>query len=157
MMSQWKPLAASVALAAVLAASASAKPVTYTLRTVADGRIGARNFNQATLTFTFTGDTRNVMQEYVSGQPVYYNRKGRATVKVEQDGEVTVAHFAAGEIYVQYNTATGVVGFGSSISPSYPVALDCNNDSYYGGPGCTKGDWDTGYEVGTADALVDIA
>lgn len=65
-----------------------------------------------------------------AAKPVYENRAGYATVTVDDGGDVISAKFAPGEVFVRYDTGTGVAGFGSPISPTYPVALNCSDSAY---------------------------
>jgi hypothetical protein len=62
-------------------------------------------------------------------RPLYENH-GYATVSIDDAGTVINAVFAPGEVYVRYDTGSGVAGFGSPISPTYPVALNCANGAY---------------------------
>jgi hypothetical protein len=107
--------------------------VVYTLQTVADGSIGNHVFNQALVTLRMISNPR-----WVTTQPspvdatktLYENRFGHATVTVDDGGQVINAVFAPGEVYVRYDTGAGVAGFGSEISPTYPVALNCSDSAY---------------------------
>ena len=147
-------------LAATTSAQVQAAPVVYTLETVAAGSLGNRHFNAAVVTIRMRADTRNVQQQSgTNGAPVF-TVTGPATVTVDDGDHRVVANFAKDQIYVRYDTYSGVVGFGSSISPTYPVALGCGNDD------CTVGDWtnpslESNYPQavynGTAQALADIA
>jgi hypothetical protein len=136
-------------LLAVATAGASADPVVYTLRTVADGKLGSRVFSEALVTIQMKADTETVQQQpsTVSGGIVYTNT-GRAAVTIDDGTRITVAKFAPGEVYVRYDNGIGVAGFGSSISPSYPIALDCSQSL-----GCTQGDASS-LRSGTLGALV---
>jgi hypothetical protein len=64
-----------------------------------------------------------------------YTNTGRVTVTVDDGTRITVAKFAPDEVYVRYDTGVGIAGFGSSISPTYPIALDCSESQ-----ACTQGD-----------------
>ncbi|MCY0855024.1 hypothetical protein [Cupriavidus sp. D39] len=131
-----KPLLANggaLALAFGLAVSgiARAEPVVYTLHAVTDGKLGSQAFSQAQVVLTFRGDTRNVTIQTESGGVVYRNDQGEATVALIQDGKKSLAHIAAGQIYVRYDTTNGVVGFGSlATGPTYPLALSCQTAIY---------------------------
>jgi hypothetical protein len=61
---------------------------------------------------------------------LYENRTGYATVTVDDGGEIITADFEPGEVYVRYDTGAGTAGFGSRISPTYPVALNCSDSAY---------------------------
>jgi hypothetical protein len=113
--------------------SAHASGVVYTLQTVADGSIGGHVFNQALVTFQMISDTKSVRSQpspVDATKALYENRAGYATVTVDDGGEVIVAEFEPGEVYVRYDTGAGVAGFGSKISPTYPVALNCSDSAY---------------------------
>jgi len=80
-------------------------------------------------------------------------------------GISTTATFKPGEVYVRFDAGAGVAGFGSGISPNYPIALGCDNlpyppDSYTAN--CMQGDWgpqlgETINENGTANVLGELA
>jgi len=113
--------------------SDSESRVVYTLQTVADGSIGNHVFNQALVTFRMISDVHSVTSQPSSvdaTKPVYENRHGYATVTVDDGGDVITAEFKPGEVYVRYDTGAGVAGFGSPISPTYPVALNCSDSAY---------------------------
>lgn len=148
-----------------LVAGAGAAPVVYTLRTVADGKIGSHVFAEALVTFQMKSDTRNVQRQPSAGPNggyIYTNSQGTATVTVsDASGRTTVATFAPGEIYVRYDAGAGIAGFGSAIGPSYPIALDCSNWAYPSDASyvqdCVQGDWwnDYAYYNGTLAAFTD--
>jgi hypothetical protein len=154
----------ALGLAAAIAASASASPVVYTLRTVADGKLGSHVFAEALVTIQMKADTSTVKKQPSPGPNggfLYTNSAGTATVSVSDgSGRTTVATFAPGEVYVRYDAGTGVAGFGSSISPSYPIALDCDDYAYPSGSytqDCVQGDWwdNYAYYNGTLSAMTD--
>ncbi len=119
-------------LAAIgLAGSASAHPVIYTLRTVADGKLGNLPFSEALVTIQMKADTSTVeTQPSSNGGFLYTNRVGTVTVSVHAGGRTRVATFLPGEVYVSYDTGIGIAGFASAISPSYPIMLDCSGYTY---------------------------
>ena len=159
---------ALVAACALSAGVAWARPVVYTLRTVADGKLGDRSFTQALVTLRLRGNTSHVQQQPgTQGGVVLTNAKGVATVTVDDGYRTTVARFAPGEVYVRYDTYSGIVGFGSSIGPTYPVALGCADtvDASYV-QDCAQGDWttisfgltsQTGMLNGISEGLADVA
>ncbi|HYL83391.1 MAG TPA: hypothetical protein VE263_04090 [Candidatus Angelobacter sp.] len=113
--------------------SAPESGVVYTLRTVADGSIGDHVFRQALVTFRMTSDTKSVTSEpsqVDASKAVYENRVGNVTVTVDDGDEVITAKFKPGEVYVRYDTGAGIAGFGSRISPTYPIALGCSDSAY---------------------------
>jgi len=153
---------------AALAAAAGATPVVYTLRTVADGKLGNHVFAEALVTIQMRGDTATVQKQAGSnGGVLYTNATGTATVTVtDGGGRTTTATFAPGEVYVRYDAGSGIAGFGSPISPSYPIALGCDDYSFPAGSytqDCTQGDWgplgpsNSTYGNGTANALAALA
>jgi len=141
-----------------LGASGNAPGVVYTLQTVADGSLGGHVFNQALVTFQMTSETKSVTTKPSPVAPtdstkaLYENRTGYATVTVDDGGKITTAEFAPGEVYVRYDTGAGIAGFGSKISPTYPIALNCSSwayptDSSYT-QDCLQGEaWNFGPEV----------
>jgi hypothetical protein len=106
--------------------------IVYTLQTVADGSIGNHAFYQALVTFRMVGNARGVTTQPSPvdvTKPLYENH-GYATVSIDDAGTVINAAFAPGQVYVRYDTGAGVAGFGSNISPTYPVALNCANGAF---------------------------
>src|SRR5262249_38740360 len=90
-------------------------------------------FYQATVTLRMTSDTgsvRSLPSPVDATRRLYENRRGHATVTIDDGGTVITADFAPGEVYVRYDTGAGGAGFGSPISPSYPVALNCSDSAY---------------------------
>ena len=138
-----------IALASMIvaAASASASPVVYTLRTVADGKLGSYVFAEALVTIRMKADTGTVQQQPGSnGGTVYTNSVGTVTVSVtDASGRTKAATFAPGEVYVRYDSGMGIAGFGSALSPTYPVALDCDDVAYPSDTtyvqDCLQSDW----------------
>jgi len=107
--------------------------VVYTLQTVADGSIGNHAFYQALVTLRMFSSPRSVRTQpspVDATKTLYQNRHGDATVTVDDGGDVITAEFKPGEVYVRYDTGAGVAGFGSPISPTYPVALNCSDSAY---------------------------
>jgi hypothetical protein len=136
--------------ALAIAGSASATPVVYTLRTVADGKLGSYVFSEALVTIQMKADTRTVQKQASSNAGfLYTNSIGTATIRIaDASGRTVVATFAQGQVYVRYDSGTGIAGFGSSISPTYPVALDCDDYAYpdeatylASKKDCSQGDW----------------
>jgi hypothetical protein len=113
----------------------TARPVVYTLHTVADGTLDGRAFTQTALVIEFRGDTDNIVTNtLINGAVVLTNSVGSSKVTVTIGGKPHQARFAPGQIYVRYDTSNGIVGFGSfGISPTYPVAIGCDNDDCTGG------------------------
>jgi len=110
----------------------SESSVLYTLQTVADGSIGNHAFFEALVTFRMISKTKSVTTQPspVDATKLLYENRGYATVTVDDGGTIINAVFAPGEVYVRYDTGTGVAGFGSQISSTYPVALNCSNIGY---------------------------
>ena len=114
-------------------ASAHGSGVVYTLQTVADGSIGGHVFNQALVTLQMISDAKLVTSRPSPAnatKALYENRIGIASVTVDDGGDVIAAVFVPGEVYVRYDTGAGVAGFGSPISPTYPVAIGCSDSAY---------------------------
>jgi hypothetical protein len=105
-----------------------AAPVVYTLQTVGDGKLGSHPpFAEALITIVQVSDTSQVVATPSGSGTLFVNKGGYAHVTIVQNGKSVVAKFDPGVIYVFYDTGKGIAGFGSAISPTYPVALDCNN------------------------------
>jgi|SRR5579864_1669790 len=141
--------------------SANAAPVVYRLSTVADGSLGGVSFNEALVTIELTSSTETVVSSpSPSGSGTLYTNTGEAMVSINVSGKAMIARFAPGEVYVRYDTGTGIAGFGSPISPTYPVSLDCTNWAYPSDSAytqdCTQGDWwgNPGFFNGTLSALI---
>jgi hypothetical protein len=118
--------------AALGAPESSKSGIVYTLQTVADGSIGNHVFYQALVTFRMISNPKSLTTQpspLDATKPLYENH-GLATVTIDDAGKVINAVFAPGEVYVRYDTGAGVAGFGSQISPTYPVALNCANGAY---------------------------
>lgn len=138
-----------IALASMIvaAAGANATPVVYTLRTVADGKLGSYVFAEALVTIRMKADTGTVQKQASSnGGFLYTNSVGPVTVSVtDASGSTKVATFAPGEVYVRYDSGMGIAGFASALSPSYPVALDCDDVAYPSNAtyvqDCLQSDW----------------
>jgi hypothetical protein len=105
----------------------------YTLQTVADGSLGGYLFQQALVTFQMISDPESITSQpspVDATKPLYENRAGHATVTVDDGWEVINAQFAPGEVYVRYDTGAGIAGFGSRISRTYPIFLNCSDSAY---------------------------
>jgi hypothetical protein len=138
-----------IALASMIlaAAGANAAPVVYTLRTVADGKLGSYVFAESLVTIRMKADTSTVQKQPGSnGGFVYTNSVGTVTVRVtDASGSTKGATFAPGEVYVRYDSGLGIAGFASALSPTYPVALDCDDVAYPSNAtyvqDCLQSDW----------------
>jgi len=108
---------------------AQASPVVYTLQTVGDGKLGSYPFAEAVIRIVLISDTSHVQAtpSAAGSGMLFVNKSGYARVTIIQNGRPVVANFQPGQIYVFYDAGKGIAGFGSAISPTYPVALDCNN------------------------------
>jgi hypothetical protein len=112
-----------------------AAPVVYTLQTVGDGKLGSyAPFAEAVITIVQVSDTSRVVATPSGSGTLFVNKAGHARVTIVQNGKSVTANFEPGQIYVFYDTGKGIAGFGSAISPTYPVALDCNNTVNNGTP-----------------------
>ena len=160
MRQSWIAMAA-MASAAALAGTASAEPVVYTLRTVADGKLGVHVFAEALVTIQMRSDTGTVQKKASSNGGFLYANTGTATISITDGAWRRVATFETNEIYVFYDTGIGVAGFGSKISPTYPISLDCSDYAYPSDSAytkdCTQGDWWGNYDwhSGTLGVLAD--
>ena len=107
-----------------------AAPVVYTLQTVGDGKLGFYPFAEAVIRIVQISDTSQVVAtpSAAGSGTLFVNKGGYARVTIVQSGRPVVAYFAPGQIYAFYDTGKGIAGFGSAISPTYPVALDCSNN-----------------------------
>jgi hypothetical protein len=138
-------------LLATAAGSASANPVVYTLRTVADGRIGTHVFSEALVTFRMKADTANVASQpsAFNGSTVLTNT-GVTTVTIVDGTQIIFATFMD-PLTVRYDTGAGIAGFGSSISATYPIALNCSQTN-----GCPN-PWGAGFlGAGTLGVLLGL-
>jgi hypothetical protein len=61
---------------------------------------------------------------------LYENHSGYTTITIDDNGKILTAEFEPGEVYARYDTGDQVAGFGSRISPTYPVALNCSSSAY---------------------------
>jgi hypothetical protein len=122
-------------LLAAAAASVSANPVVYTLRTVADGKIGTHVFLEALVTFQMRGDTANIvtLPSAFNGGTVFTN-SGKTTLTIVDGTRIIVATLED-PLTVRYDTGAGIAGFGSSISATYPIALNCSETKDCPNPG----------------------
>jgi hypothetical protein len=140
-----------------IAGVAAARPVTYKLTTVTDGKLGNTAFTAAVVTIDLVSDTRWVTTTATDGKIVYENSHGTATLTVFAAGKSTVATFRPGQVFVRFDATDGIVGFGSTVGSTYPFAIDCYNQA------CTTGipipnepTFDYAYN-GVASAVADIA
>jgi hypothetical protein len=122
-------------LTLLAAASASANPVVYTLRTVADGKIGTYVFSEALVTFQMKADTANIVTQpsAFNGGTVFTNY-GKTTLTIVDGTRIIFATFED-PLTVRYDTGAGIAGFGSSISATYPIALNCSESNDCPNPG----------------------
>jgi hypothetical protein len=136
-------------------APAMGAPVVYTLRTVADGRLGNHVFSQALITIRMESSTRTVKKSVGSNGGALYTNSGATTVSITDHGHTLNAKFAPGEVYVRYDAGAGIAGFGSSISPTYPVALGCDDYAYPDSSSyvtdCAQGNWGPNTPYGGSD------
>jgi len=108
------------------------EPVTYTARAVVSGSLGSHVFSNARMAITMRGDTRNVQARqgmYPSGVTAcceLENHGYSASISViENNGRKWSAHFLPGEVFARYDEIRGLVGFGSAVSPYYPITVGC--------------------------------
>jgi hypothetical protein len=120
-------MAAVAALGLGLASQARAVPITYQLQVFggpASGSLGGVPFTNANVTFTFDGDTADVIAFSIPGADGYEILKGTATVSIfENSVQILGATFlpAAG-VYVSVDGTNSGLGFGSfGVLPSDPT------------------------------------
>jgi hypothetical protein len=134
-------------IVALLAATASAAPVTYTGFTITDGKLGSWEFHNARVYLSFQSDTKHVqfMQfPFVPSDPncldptnpppctvdVYVNQTGTASVTIISDGKAVHATFAPHQVFVSFDlgdTPAFQVGRGvgfSSFSATAPGGIE---------------------------------
>jgi hypothetical protein len=121
-----------------------AAPATFSAFAVTDGQIGTWSFTQAMVVIRLRGDTENTMTTNQGGSTVYVNNGTSATVTIRQGGKTVIARVDPNQIFARLDPANGVVGFGSTISPFYPISMSC----LYVPAGC-----DLASVVGEAGAL----
>ena len=116
----------AISLGLVAIGTAQGVPIVYTLTVpsgaFAGGRIGTLTFSaNATLVFTFSGDTVNVTP-YTKVNHGYQNLIGSATVTIRDGAVATTALFMPGTgIYVGIDNSARGIGFGSGgLAPSDP-------------------------------------
>lgn len=145
-------------VASGLCLHAGATPVTYTLQTVADGRIGLHPFYEARVTIVMWSDTSYVTNGTGSSAGYYENKTGPAQITITDGSRSITAHFAPGEVYVYFDSVNGIAGFGSRIAPGYPFSLGCAdspNQATYNAQtyDCLTGDGGNGEYRGTLSAV----
>jgi hypothetical protein len=135
----------ALSLSLGLATTGVSAPVVYTLRTVADGQLGSQTFQEALVTIRMQSDTKTVKKLAGSNGGALYTNSGRTSVSISQQGKTITAYFAPGEVYVRYDAGAGIAGFGSPISATYPIALDCDDYAYPSAAeyvaDCVQGNW----------------
>lgn len=131
----WTPCLLGTALV-LSTIGVQAAPVVYTLQTVGDGKLGTYAFAEAVITIVQVSDTSQVVAtpSAAGSGMLFVNKAGRVRVTIVQNGKPVVATFEPGQIWVFYDTGKGIAGFGSAISSTYPVGLDCNNTTFNGTP-----------------------
>jgi hypothetical protein len=111
-----------------------AAPVVYTLQTVGDGKLGSHPFAEALIRIVQTSDTSQVVATPSGRVQLFVSTTGSGGETIKQNGKSVVANSQPIQLYLFYDTGKGIAGFGSAISPTYPVALDCNNTTFNGTP-----------------------
>jgi hypothetical protein len=131
--------AAQVSLASFLiCASAAASPVTYEGYLVTDVSLAGKFYHSAEVTISFKGDTKDVhtlLQFPVqsdstntqNGGAAFIDR-GEATIRIVVKGQQIRSRLFPHQLVVEYDSATGGVGFGALIGPNgfepaYPLGL----------------------------------
>ena len=131
-----------LALGLGTAISSFAASMSYTASLITDIKVGERSFHNAAVTFTFVGDTNDIVP-VVDGQGnqisstlctnpatgwFYWITKGSASFSVQSKGTTLTGHFVQGQVFVDLDTCNGGIGFGSYTGPTgtefaYPVAF----------------------------------
>ena len=118
-------VAAAFVSGLAISGSAQAAPVVFTAYAVTDGALGSLTFTDSPVVMTFSGDTENISMQTVGGKAFYRIDKGSARVSVTVAGTTTSAQLTDGQVYVHYDVENSIVGFGSSVSPDYPLTMSC--------------------------------
>jgi len=118
-------LALALALLGLALGRANAAPATFSAFVVTDGQLGTETFKQAMVVIRLKADTENTMTTTQGGSTVYVNNGTSATVTISQGGKTVTAHVDPNQIFARLDLANGVVGFGSTISPFYPISMSC--------------------------------
>jgi len=118
-------LALAFALLGLALGRVDAAPAVYSAFVVTDGQLGSWPFTRAMVVVRLKGDTRNTMTTSQGGSTVYVNDVGSATVTISQGDKTVTAHLDPSQIFARLDAADGVVGFGSTISPFYPISMSC--------------------------------
>jgi hypothetical protein len=131
------------ALGLTAAWSARATPMVYTATVVTDIKVGNHLYNNASVTVTFKGDSKDVTVATDNhGNPIqstrctnpsttgwfYFLAEGKTSVSVESQGETHLAHLHSGQVFVALDQCNGGIGFGSFVGPNglevaYPVSF----------------------------------
>ena len=102
----------AAALLMVAGVAAHATPITYTVTDTASGTIGRTIYSNKTITVTFTGDTKNVVNE---GGGFYENSVGTETVKIGTGATATTATFTGDmDFFVNQTFTPPAAGNGSA-------------------------------------------
>ena len=155
----WRSIAHTVVLVAIAmfltSSIAQGQPITYTGFVITDGQLGAWQFHNARVIFTFQSDTRYVQvlnipvpgHRFAPSIAVTTTGIARITI-IDHEKTVKATFDPPNQIFVSYDQSNGGVGFGSMvpgvpfpdsiISPVYPLALSNGVlDIANGGPPCS--------------------
>jgi hypothetical protein len=149
----------ALCLSLCLAGPARSATVVYTMRAMADGTFAGVRFFGLPVTIQLVSRTEAVgSQPGPNGGFILTNKEGTATLSIPG---FPTSRFVPGEVYVRYDTGNGLIGFGSSISPTYPLTLGCADFATVNYTAdCTQGDFtpgNTNTYNGIATALADPA
>lgn len=138
----------AVALAFVVgalaaAAPAAGSPMVYTANFVTTIKIGARTYQNATVTIVFKGDTGDIADVAVGGTLLAsqecpppngggvgyfkYLSKGVVTISAKGAGSGITATLLPNQVFVALDACNGGIGFGSyvtgNLEPAYPAGF----------------------------------
>src|SRR5215472_15535383 len=127
-------------LLAIAGTAQAGQTIVYTLYAESNSVAGVL-LNGTALTgqieFRFRSDTSNVRQVQENGVYVWRIDTGNAMFTISQGSQRTVARILPNQVYVRYDPANGVIGFGSYAAGNYyPMSLNCQGyscDGFEGG------------------------
>ena len=126
-------IAATLGMSCALAMAAQAAPITYTMRGVATGSLGATNFSNAPFSVAVVTDTDTV---YAQGPGIPCNLPKSATVSVGGVSSIAVDTpiFVTAPIFVSGNAAWQMLALGRGICPGsaeiWAYGYNTNPESY---------------------------
>jgi hypothetical protein len=147
----WLLRLAATVIAPMSFSLAVASPMLYTGTVVTDIRVGGTLYQQASVSITFIGNTKDIspvvvpgstteLTSYTCSSPGYpgysgdgsgyfsYLTKGNAIVSVSVRGHTLTARLEPDQVFVALDSCNGGIGFGSftgpgGLEPAYPLGL----------------------------------